>query len=110
MAGATMSRWASAIHAHMKTGGGTHTATADLPADWRRQMDDELRNKLKELDADRSIHQDEFTSRDVVGLWRESHSGTKKYLYRLLADGLVTVRKAYDPRVKTQVNAYRKVE
>ena len=94
----------------MLTGGGTHTVTADMPADWRRQMDDELRESLKELDAEKNIKADEFTAKDAIGIWRPSLSSTKKYLYRLLEEGAVTVRKAYDPRAKRSVNAYRKVE
>ena len=91
------------------SGGGCTTSLADLPADWRQQMDDELRNALKELDVDKNIKPDEFTNQDAVGIWRDSLSGTKKYLARLLDDGLVTVRTAYDPRSKTKVRAYKKV-
>jgi len=91
------------------SGGGTTTSVADLPNDWRRQMDEEMRAALKALDADRSIKADEFTARDAVGIWRPSLSGTKKYLARLVKDGAVTVRKAYDPRTKNRVNAYKKV-
>ena len=93
----------------MKTGGGTQTTTADLPSDWRRQMDDELRDALRELDADNNIKPDEFTAKEAIGIWRPSLSGTKKFLRRLMADGAVTMRKAYDPRSKTNVNAYKKV-
>ena len=94
----------------MKTGGGTHTVTADLPPDWRRQMNDEMRDELKALDAENNIKPDEFTNKDAVGIWRDSLSGTKRHLARLVADGLVTVRMAYDPRSKVNVKAYRKVE
>ena len=94
----------------MKTGGGTHTVTADLPSDWRRQMDDEMREALRALDAENNIQPDEFTNQDAVGIWRDSLSGTKRYLERLLDDGLVTVRVAYDPRCKVKVKAYKKVE
>ena len=93
----------------MKTGGGTQTTTADLPSDWRRQMDDEMRDALKALDAENNIKDDEFTNKDAVGIWRDSLSGTKKYLARLVADGSVTVRTAYDPRSKVKVKAYKKV-
>lgn len=96
----------------MKTGGGTHTVTADLPADWRQQMDDELRDALKELDADNTIDRDagEFTASEAVGIWAITPSGTRKKLRRLMADGKVTVREVYDPEVKRKVNAYRRVE
>ena len=93
----------------MKTGGGTHTVTADLPSDWRRQMDEEMREALKALDAENNIQDDEFTNKDAVGIWRDSLSGTKRHLARLVDDGLVTVRTAYDPRVKTKVKVYKKV-
>ncbi len=98
--------------ASMKTGGGTQTTTADMPADWRRQVDDELRDALKALDAENNIDREngEFTAQDAVGIWAESRSGTQKKLVRLLADGKVTVRKAYDPECKSQVSAYRRVE
>ena len=96
----------------MKTGGGTQTATADLPAGWRQTMDDELRAALKELDAENNIDREggEFTAQDAVGIWAVSRSGTQKKLVRLLADGKVTVRTAYDPECKKQVSAYRRVE
>ena len=96
----------------MKTGGGTHTVTADLPADWRRQMDDELRDKLKELDADNTIDRDagEFTASEAVGIWAETIGGTRKKLRRLMAAGKVTVREVYDPEVKRKVNAYKRSE
>ena len=93
----------------MNTGGGTQTTTADLPSDWRRQVNDELRDALRELDADNNIKPDEFTAKEAIGIWRPSLSGTKKFLRRLMADGAVTMRKAYDPRSKTNVNAYKKV-
>ncbi len=93
----------------MKTGGGTQTVTADLPADWRRQMDDEMRDALKELGAENNVQAGEFTVKDVIGLWRPSLTGTKQYLARLVEEGSVTVRTAYDPRVKNKVNAYKKV-
>ena len=72
-------------------------------------MDDELRNALKELDSEKNIKPDEFTAKDAIGIWRPSLSGTKKYLHRLLEDGAVTMRTAYDPRAKRPVNAYKKV-
>ena len=96
----------------MKTGGGTQTATADLPAGWRQTMDDELREALKELDAENSIDREggEFTASEAVGIWAVSRSGTQKKLLRLLADGKVAVRTAYDPKCKKQVSAYRRAE
>ena len=95
----------------MKTGGGSSTSLADLPADWRQQMDDELRNKLKELDAENTIDRDagEFTASEAVGIWAVSKSGTRKTAARLVKEGKLTVRKAYDPEVKNLVNAYKKV-
>ena len=72
-------------------------------------MDDEMREALKELGAENNIQEDEFTAKDAVGIWRPSYSGTKKHLYRLLNDGSVTVREAYDPSVKRKVRAYKKV-
>ena len=74
-------------------------------------MDDELRNTLKELDAENTIDRDagEFTASEAVGIWATTISGTRKKLRRLLADGKVTVREAYDPEVKRKVKAYRKV-
>ena len=91
------------------SGGGCATSVADISSDWRRQMDDELRDALKALDAENNIKADEFTNQDAVGIWRDSLSGTKKYLARLVADGSVTVRTAYDPRSKNKVKAYKKV-
>jgi len=90
------------------SGGSTATSIADLPADWRQQMDDELREALKALDAENNIDRDagEFTCRDAVGIWASSRSGTQKKLQRLLADGKVTVRKVYDGEAKNKVNAY----
>ena len=95
----------------MKTGGGTQTVTADLPADWRQQMDDELRDALKALDAENNINREdgEFTIADSVGIWADTKSGTQKKLTKLVAAGKVTVRKAYDPEGKAKVNAYKKV-
>jgi len=72
-------------------------------------MDEEMRDALRALDAENNIQPDEFTNQDAVGIWRDSLSGTKKYLARLVDDGLVTVRTAYDPRSKTKVKAYKKV-
>ena len=96
----------------MKTGGGVQTTTADLPADWRQQMDDELRDALKVLDAENNIDREdgEFTIADSVGIWAETRSGTQKKLVKLVAAGKLTKRKAYDPEVKSLVNAYRRVE
>jgi len=94
----------------MKTGGGSTTSVADLPADWRQQMDDEMREALKAIELEKSINEDEFTVKDAVGIWRPTLIGTKKHLYRLHKAGAVTVRTAYDPRVERMVNVYRKVE
>ena len=99
--------------AHTKvSGGGSTTSLADLPADWRQQMDDELREVLKNLDAENTIDRDagEFTASEAVGIWATTVSGTRKKLRRLMAAGKVTVRKAYDPEVKSLVNAYRRAE
>jgi len=95
----------------MKTGGGTHTVTADLPSDWRRQMDEEMREALKALDAENNIDREagEFTIADSVGIWAVSASGTQKKVAKLVAAGKLTVRKAYDPEGKKLVNAYKKV-
>jgi len=95
----------------MKTGGGTQTTTADLPAGWRRQMDDELRETLKELDVENTIDRDagEFTASEAIGIWATTVSGTRKKLRRLKAAGKVTAREVYDPEVKRKVNAYRRV-
>ena len=95
----------------MKTGGGTQTVTADLPADWRQTMDDELREDLRLLDAENTIDRDdgEFTIADSVGIWAETRSGTQKKLAKLVAAGKLTKRKAYDPESKAKVNAYRRV-
>ena len=91
------------------SGGGCTTSVADLPADWRRQMDDELRNKLKELDADTNMQPDELTANDAVGIWRNSYKGKKTYLIKLATEGSVTMRTAYDPRAQLRVNVYKKV-
>ena len=91
------------------SGGGSTTSIADLPSDWRRQMNDEMREALKALDAENNIKDDEFTNQDAVGIWRDSLSGTKRHLARLVEDGLVTVRTAYDPRSKNKVKAYKMV-
>ena len=93
----------------MKTGGGTQTTTAAVPSDWRRQMDDELRDTLKELDVVDEVKADEFTANDAIGLWVPTLQGTTRRLKALVAEGAVTVRKAYDPRIGRQVNAYRMV-
>jgi len=52
------------------SGGGTISNIADLPSDWRRQVDDELRNALKDLDVVDEVDLDggEFTANDVIGL------------------------------------------
>jgi len=91
------------------SGGGTTTSIVDMPADWRRQMDDELRNALKELSVT-AMEADEFTARDVVGLWMPTLPGTTRRLKALVEGEELTVRKAYDPRIGREVNAYRKVE
>ena len=96
----------------MKTGGGTQTATADMPADWRRQMDDELRNTLKELDAGNNIDREggEFTNQDAVGIWRPSLSSTKKFIAKLVENEELSMRRAYDPDAKQMVNAYKRAD
>ena len=91
------------------SGGGCTASVADLPADWRRQVDDEMREALKALDADTNIQPDEFTAKDAVGIWRNSYKGTKTYLLALTKDGSVTMRTAYDPRAQRRVNVYKKV-
>ena len=92
------------------SGGGCTTSVADLPADWRRQMDDELRDALKGLDSVSEMKPNEFTARDVVGLWLPTLQGTTRRLKALVEDEELTVRKAYDPRIGREVNAFRKVE
>ena len=93
------------------SGGGTISNIADLPSDWRRQVDDELRNALKDLDVVDEVDLDggEFTANDVIGLWVPTLQGTTRRLKMLVAEGSVTTRKAYDPRISRQVNAYKKV-
>ena len=93
------------------SGGGTTTSIADLPADWRRTMNDELRDALKALDAENTIDRDdgEFTASEAVGIWAKTPSGTRKKLRRLYVAGKVTVREVYDPEVKRMVNAYKMV-
>ena len=93
------------------SGGATVSSIADLPSDWRRQMDDELRDALRELDAENTIDRDdgEFTIVDAVGIWAESRSGTQKKANRLVEEGKLTVRRVYDPECKNKVNAYKKV-
>ena len=93
----------------MTTGGGTHTTIADLLSDWRRQVDDELRDALKALDKVTEMDGDEFTANDAIGLWVPTLQGTTRRLKMLVAEGFVTTRKAYDPRISRQVNAYKKV-
>ena len=94
------------------SGGGCTTSVAKLATDWRRQMDDELRNALKELDAENTIDRDagEFTASEAIGIWAETIGGTRKKLRRLMADGKVTVREVYDPEVKRKVNAYKRAD
>lgn len=95
----------------MKTGGGTQTTTANLPNDWRRQVDDELREALKALDAENTIDRDagEFTASEAVGVWGVGKSATLRRCNRLVEAGKLTVREVYDPEVKMKVNAYKKV-
>ena len=93
----------------MTTGGGTQTTTADVPSDWRRQVNEELRDTLKALDAVDEMGADEFTANDAIGLWVPTLQGTTRRLKALVAEGAVTVRKAYDPRIGRQVNAYKMV-
>ena len=75
------------------------------------KMDDELRDALRELDAENTIDRDdgEFTIVDAVGIWAESRSGTQKKANRLVEEGKLTVRRVYDPECKNKVNAYKKV-
>ena len=91
------------------SGGGSTTSVADLPSDWRRTMNDEMRDALKALDAENNIDREggEFTIADSVGIWAESASGTQKKVAKLVAAGKLTVRKAYDPEGKKKVNAYK---
>ena len=91
------------------SGGGSVRSVADLPSDWRRQMDEEMREALRELDAENNIDRDagEFTIADSVGIWAVSASGTQKKVTKLVAAGKLTVRKAYDPEGKKLVNAYK---
>jgi len=91
------------------SGGGSTGSVADLPSDWRRQMDEEMRDALKMLGQENNIQDDEFTANDAVGIWRPSLGGTKAYLARLVKEGSVTVRKAYNPETKCRTNAYKKV-
>ena len=91
------------------SGGATVSSVADLPSDWRRQMDDEMRDALKALDSVTEIQADEFTAGDVIDLWGLNRSGTTRRLMALVKEGSVTVRKAYDPRSGRQANAYKKV-
>ena len=92
------------------SGGGTTTSIAKLPADWRRTMNDEMREALKSLDAGNNIDREggEFTNKDAVGIWRPSISGTKKFIAKLLENEELTMRRAYDPEAKQMVNAYKK--
>ena len=94
----------------MKTGGGTQTTTADLPADWRRTMDDETREALMAFSAERNIKDDEFTAKDAVGIWCNSPRATRDHLDNLVKEGAVTMRKAYNPETKGLVNAYKIVQ
>ena len=91
------------------SGGSTVSSIADLPSDWRRQMDEEMRDALKALDAVDELGADEFTAKDAIGLWVPTLQGTTRRLKALVAEGAVTTRKAYDPRIGRQVNAYKKV-
>ena len=77
-----------------------------------KEMNEELRNALKELDAENTIDRDagEFTASEAVGIWAETIGGTRKKLRRLMAAGKVTAREVYDPEVKRKVNAYRRME
>ena len=72
-------------------------------------MNDELRDALKELDVVDEVKADEFTANDAIGLWVPTLQGTTRRLKALVAEGAVTVRKAYDPRIGKQVNAYKMV-
>ena len=59
-------------------------------------MDDELRDALRELDVVDEVKADEFTANDAIGLWVPTLQGTTRRLKALVAEGAVTVRKAYD--------------
>ena len=72
-------------------------------------MNDELRDALKALDVVDEVKADEFTANDAIGLWVPTLQGTTRRLKALVAEGAVTVRKAYDPRIGKQVNAYKMV-
>ena len=72
-------------------------------------MNDELRDALKAFDAVDELGADEFTANDAIGLWVPTLQGTTRRLKALVAEGAVTVRKAYDPRIGRQVNAYKMV-
>ena len=74
-------------------------------------MDDELRDALRELDAENTIDREdgEFTAGDAVGVWGVGKSATLRRCNKLVDDGKLTVRNVYDPEVKMKVNAYRKV-
>jgi len=91
------------------SGGGSTTSIADLPADWRQQMDDETR-ALLELDNTGEMKDDEFTAKDAMEVLKVSSLPAANYrLKKHVKEGAVTVRKAYDPRIGRQVNAYRRV-
>jgi len=89
----------------MKTGGGTQTTTADMPSDWRQQMDDELREAYNEVD----VTSDEFTIADAMDDWAISYGRAARKLAGMVEAGVLATRKAYDPRVQKQVNAYKRV-
>lgn len=90
------------------SGGGSTTSVAKLATGWRQQMDDELRETLKELSVT-TMEADEFTARDVIGLWVPTLQGTTRRLKALVEGEELTVRTAYDPRICKQVNAYKRV-
>jgi len=87
------------------SGGSTTTSIADLPADWRQQMDDELRDAYNEVD----VASDEFTIADAMDDWAISYGRAARKLAGMVEAGVLVTRKAYDPRVKKQVNAYRRL-
>ena len=91
------------------SGGGSVSSVADLQSDWRRKVDDELRDALKALDDTIDRDAGEFTAKDAVGIWGVGRSATLRKCNKLVDDGKLTVRGAYDPEVKMRVNAYKKV-
>ena len=91
------------------SGGGTAGGVADLPSDWRRQMDEETKAFLV-LDNTGEMKDDEFTARDAMAAMNGvSLASATRRLKKHVEQGAMTVRKAYDPRIGKQVNAYKMV-